>query len=118
MGAPAGWARPGAPRSGPARGGPDEGAGEAAGRRRGAGRPVALFCFFPGAMVLSLAYSEALMLALAIGCLLALLKERWVTAGVLGAFATATRPNAVALVAACAWAAGTAIWRRRQWRAL
>jgi hypothetical protein len=83
-----------------------------------ADRAVALFCFFPGAMVLSLAYSEALMLALAVGCLLALVKERWMVAGVLAALATATRPNALALVAACAWAAATAIWRRRQWRAL
>jgi hypothetical protein len=68
--------------------------------REAADRGVALFCFFPGALVLSLSYSEPLMLALAIGCLLALLSERWVTAGVLAALATATRPNAIALVAA------------------
>jgi hypothetical protein len=86
--------------------------------REAADRGVALFCFFPGALVLSLSYSEPLMLALAIGCLLALLSERWVTAGVLAALATATRPNAIALVAACAWAAGAAIRTRRQWRAL
>lgn len=83
-----------------------------------ADRAVALFCFFPGAAILSFAYSEALMLALAIGSLFALVRERWITAGVLAALATATRPNAVALVAACAWAAGVAIWRRRAWRAL
>jgi hypothetical protein len=83
-----------------------------------ADRAVALFCFFPGAMVLSLPYSEALMLALTIGCLYALLRDRWLTAGVLAALATAARPNAVALVAVCAWAAGAAVWRRRDWRAL
>src|SRR5207244_1786643 len=83
-----------------------------------ADRAVALFCFFPGAMILSLPYSEGLMLALAIGCLHALLRRRWVTAGVLAALATATRPNAMALVAACAWAAAVAVWRRREWRAL
>jgi hypothetical protein len=83
-----------------------------------ADRAVTLFCFFPGAAILSFAYSEALMLALAIGCLYALLRERWITAGVLAALATATRPNAVALVAACAWAAAVAIKRRRAWRAL
>lgn len=83
-----------------------------------ADRAVALFCFFPGAMVLSLTYSEALMLALAIGCLYSLVRERWVTAGILAALATATRPNAMALVAACAWSAGVAVWRRRDWRAL
>lgn len=83
-----------------------------------ADRAVALFCFFPGALVLSLTYSEALMLALAIGCLYALVRERWVLAGCLAGLATATRPNAIALVAACAFAAAMAIWRRRQWRAL
>lgn len=83
-----------------------------------ADRAVGLFCFFPGAMVLSLTYSEGLMLALSIGCLYFLLQRRWVTAGLLAALATATRPNAVALVAACAWAAGVAVWRRREWRAL
>lgn len=83
-----------------------------------ADRAVALFCFFPGALVLSLAYSEALMLALAIGCLYALVRDRWIAAGVLAGLATAVRPNAIALVAACAWAAGTAVWRRREWRSL
>lgn len=83
-----------------------------------ADRAVALFSFFPGALILSLPYSEALMLALSIGCLYALVHERWIMAGALAALATATRPNAVALVAACAWAAGTAIWRRREWRSL
>jgi hypothetical protein len=83
-----------------------------------ADRAVGLFCFFPGAMILSLTYSEALMLALSIGCLYALLRERWLLAGILAALATATRPNALALVAACAWAAGVAIQKRRVWRAL
>jgi hypothetical protein len=83
-----------------------------------ADRGVALFCFFPGALVLSMVYSEPLMLALAIGCLLALLNQWWVSAGVLAALATATRPNALALVAACAWAAGVAMVRQREWRAL
>ncbi len=83
-----------------------------------ADRAVALFCFFPGALVLSLPYSEGLMLALSIGCLSALLRQRWILAGVLAGFATATRPNAAALVVACAWAAAMAVWRRRAWRAL
>jgi hypothetical protein len=83
-----------------------------------ADRGVTLFCFFPGALALSLTYSEALMLALAIGCLLALLSEWWLTAGALAALATATRPNAIALAAACAWAAAGAIRGHRQWKAL
>jgi glycosyl transferase family 87 len=83
-----------------------------------ADRGVALFCFFPGALVLSMTYAEPLMLALTIGCLLALLSERWLAAGLLAALATATRPNAIALVPACAWAAAVAIRSRRNWRAL
>ncbi len=70
-----------------------------------ADRAVALDCFFPSAFVLSMAYSEPLMLALAAACLLALLDRHWVLAGVTAALATATRPNALALAAACAWAA-------------
>jgi hypothetical protein len=83
-----------------------------------ADRGVTVFCFFPGALVLSLTYSEPLMLALSIGCLLALLRRRWLVAGLLAALTTATRPNAVALVAACAWASLSAIRSDRDWRSL
>lgn len=83
-----------------------------------ADRAVALFSFFPGSFVLSMLYSEGLMIALSAGCLWALVRQRWLLAGVLAAFATASRPNAVVLVAACAWAAGLAVHRRREWRAL
>ena len=83
-----------------------------------ADRSVALFCFFPGSFVLSMLYAEPLMLALGIGCLLALHDRRWLAAGLLAGLATATRPNAVALVVACAWAAVAAVVRERQWRAL
>ena len=83
-----------------------------------ADRGVVLFCFFPGALVLSLTYSEALMLALTIGALLALLSRNWFVAGVLAGLATATRPNAIALVAACAWASCAAIRTERDWRSL
>jgi hypothetical protein len=83
-----------------------------------ANRAAVLFCFSPGAFVLSLVYAEALMLALGAASLLALLQRRWVAAGVLAALASATRPNAAAFVVACAWAAGAAVWQRREWRAL
>lgn len=82
-----------------------------------ADRSAALFCFFPGSFVLSLNYSEGLMIALAATCLLGLVSRRWLLAGVAGALATATRPTAVALVVACAWAAVWAL-RRREWRSL
>ena len=85
--------------------------------RRVADRAAVLFAFSPGAFVLSLVYAEALLVVLSAGCLLALLERRWVLAGVLAALASATRPNATAVAFACAWAAGVAIWKRREWRA-
>lgn len=88
------------------------------GSARFADRSVALFAFFPASFVLTTAYSEALMLMLSIGCLYALLRRWWLLAGVAAAFATATRPNAVALSLACAVAAGLAIRDRREWRSL
>jgi hypothetical protein len=86
--------------------------------REVADRAAVLFVFSPGAFVLTLVYAEALMIVTCGGCLLALLHRRWVLAGILGALATATRPNAVAVVVACAWAAGVALWNHRDWRAL
>ena len=80
---------------------------------------MVIVAIFPGSFVLSMGYSEALMLSLAAGCLVMLIRERWVWAGVLGLVATATRPNAVALVLA----ALVMVWMvrddaARRWRAL
>jgi hypothetical protein len=83
-----------------------------------ADRMTALVCFFPGALVFSMAYAEALLVAGAAGSLLALVRRRWVLAGIIAGVTTASRPNAVALVAACAWAAAVAVRTRREWRAL
>lgn len=83
-----------------------------------ADRTVALFAFFPGSFVLSMLYAEGVMIALAAGCLWALTSRRWLLAGVLAALATASRPNALALVPACAWACAMAVWYRREWRSL
>lgn len=77
-----------------------------------------LFAFFPGSFVFSIAYSEGLMLALSAACLLLLHRERWLLAGVCAALATATRPNALALVPAAAVAALLAIRSQRRWSAL
>jgi Gpi18-like mannosyltransferase len=85
---------------------------------RAAGRAMVLTALFPGSFVLSFAYSEPTMLALAAFCLLALQRRWWLTAGVLAALATAARPNAVALVAAAAVASFLAIRRERDWRSL
>jgi hypothetical protein len=79
---------------------------------------IVLAAVFPGSFVLSFAYSEALMIVLAAACLLMLLDREWTAAGVFAALATATRPNGLALVVACAVAAFLAIRERRDWSAL
>lgn len=83
-----------------------------------ASRAVALMSFFPWAFVFSLAYSEGFLLLLAGICLLALLDEHWVVAGLAAGLAGAARPNGFVLALPCAWAALVAIRRRRDWRAL
>lgn len=79
--------------------------------RRAADRAALLLSFFPGSVVLSLVYSEPLMLTFAVGCLLALLARRWTVAGLLALAAGATRPNGIVLAACCAWAALAALRR-------
>ncbi len=61
-----------------------------------AARAMTLYAIFPGSVVLSFAYSEALLIVLAAACLILLLDERWLLAGLAAALATATRPNGVA----------------------
>lgn len=61
---------------------------------------VALWAVAPGAMVLSMAYSEALMCALAAWALVSLVDRRWITAGVLTMLAGTVHSSAVALIAA------------------
>ena len=74
-----------------------------------AARAMVLFAVFPGSFVLSFAYSEATLIVFAAACLIFLVDERWLLAGVMGALATATRPNGLAVVAACVVAAAIAI---------
>lgn len=81
-------------------------------------RAVVLFCFFPGAFILSMVYAEAVMLVGAAACLLALLQRRWVLAGLAGALASGARANGLVLTLCCVWAAIEAIRRDRDWRAL
>jgi hypothetical protein len=81
-------------------------------------RAMLLMVVFPGSLVLTFTYSEATLIAVSAGCLLMLHRRHWLAAGVLAAIGTGTRPNGVALIAACAVAAGFAIHQRREWRAL
>jgi hypothetical protein len=83
-----------------------------------AARSMTLYAVFPGSFVLSFAYAEATFIVLAALCLLFLVEERWLLAGLAAAVGTGTRPNGVALIAACAVAAVLAIRRRRDWMAL
>src|SRR5262245_2077556 len=81
-------------------------------------RAMVLFALFPGSVVLSWSYAEAVLIVCAAACMLFLLRERWALAGLAAAIGTATRPNGIAIVAACVVAAAIAIVRRRQWRSL
>lgn len=83
---------------------------------KSANRTVVLFCFFPAAFVLSMVYAEALFVLLVAGCLLMLLLERWVVAGLAAAFAGLVRPNGLVLTMCCGWAAIEAIRRHGSWR--
>lgn len=76
-----------------------------------ADRVAVLFAFAPATFVLSMVYADALFLFLAAWCLLSLLDERWLTAGLVAAAAGLVRPTAVALVVACGWAAVASIRR-------
>ncbi|HTX46354.1 MAG TPA: hypothetical protein VMD48_08755 [Solirubrobacteraceae bacterium] len=69
--------------------------GDAAGRRA-----TVLFCVFPGSVVFTMVYSEGILIPLAIGSLLALGRRRWLLAGVLAGFATATNATGLALIIA------------------
>lgn len=77
-----------------------------------ASRAAMLFCGFPGAFVLSFAYSEGTMLLAAALCLLALRRQRWVWAGLAAAAAGAARASGLVLVPVSAWVALSAFRRR------
>jgi hypothetical protein len=81
-------------------------------------KAMVLLCVFPGSVALSWSYAEPALIVAAAACFLCLHRERWVLAGVFAAIGTATRPNGIGLVAACAVAALLAIVHKRQWRSL
>ncbi len=81
-------------------------------------RTMILLSLFPGSFVLSHVYSEATLLVLAALCFLCLMDKRWFLAGVFAALATASRPNGLALVAACGVACLVAIFEERDWKSI
>ncbi|UXY26664.1 mannosyltransferase family protein [Streptomyces sp. HUAS TT20] len=80
------------------------------GRRAGV-CAVLLWAVLPVGIVQSMAYSESLFTALAAWSLYSVLTGRWVSAGLLAAFAGLTRPVGLAVVAAV-WTAGIASFVR------
>lgn len=79
---------------------------------------TALVLFSPAAFVLSLVYSEGLLITAVAGALMMLRRRRWVAAGLFGAVATATDPIGLVIVLACAVAAYQAVRHDGDWRAL
>ena len=80
-----------------------------------AGPTVWALALFPGALFFSAVYSEALYLALSVGCLYAARTDRWAWAGAAGMLAASTRSAGVLLVVPLAllWWAGPARARTR-----
>ncbi len=81
-------------------------------------RAALLFAVAPGAFIFNLIYAEGILLTLVALGLLALLRKRWITAGSLGALASATSPVGMIFVAVCAFTALLATAREREWKSL
>ena len=81
---------------------------------RGAIALVGVWSLLPSSAVLDMAYSEALFVAAAAGCLLALQRRRWIAAAVAAVIGGLTRPTGGALVLAVAIAAGLEMWRHHR----
>jgi len=78
---------------------------------------VALWAVLPHAIVQNMAYTETVFTALVAWTLYALLRRRWLTAGLLCLVAGLARPTATTLIAAVGLTALVAIVRRRDgWR--
>jgi hypothetical protein len=84
------------------------------GSRRAGLLLAALFAAAPMAVVLSMAYTEALFCALAAWSLVGVLRRQWMLAGLCAAGAGLVRPTATALVAAVGLAALAAVIQHRR----
>ncbi len=79
--------------------------------RTTARRAAVLFVVFPGSVVFSMVYSEALLLPLAAVCIWALERRRWVLAGVMAGLGTAVQPVGLVLGLVCGACAVRELWR-------
>ena len=86
--------------------------------RDAADRGTLLVAMFPGSFVLSMVYSEGLVITFVAFGILALMRRRWLLAGLLGMLATATTPIALAFEVSCLWCAYREVARNRNWRSL
>ncbi|MET9701224.1 glycosyltransferase family 39 protein [Streptomyces sp. NPDC006529] len=75
---------------------------------------VALYAVVPHALVLSMAYTEPVFIALSAWAVYAVLTRRWLTAGVLALLVGATRPSGAAVVAAVVLCALWALFTGRK----
>lgn len=75
---------------------------------------VALWSMLPSTAVFDMAYSEALFVAAAAGCLLALQRRRWLSAALAATIGGLTRPSGGALILAVVLAVGIEVWRDRR----
>ncbi|MEU3464923.1 hypothetical protein ABZ721_33855 [Streptomyces sp. NPDC006733] len=83
------------------------------GRRAGIAL-VLLWGLLPHSVVLTMAYTEPLLTALAAWALYALLTRRWLLAGALSVLAGLARPSGIAVAAAVAATVAADAWRRRR----
>src|SRR5271156_1941375 len=88
------------------------------GGRTVADRATLVLALFPGSFVISLIYSEGIAITFVAFGLLALLRRKWLIAGLCGLVATATAPITLAFVLSCVVVSGRAILKDRDWKSL
>jgi hypothetical protein len=83
-----------------------------------ADRSVLLYVFFPASYVLSMAYTEALFLTAAAGCLYAISRRYWITASLLAVVGSLTRSFGIVLILCVVVAAVPVIFKEKRLRPL
>ena len=79
-------------------------------------RAVWFLFIFPTSYFLHIGYTESLFLMLALSCVFAARKQRWLLAGLLGALACLTRANGLVLLPVLMAEAAHQYWTTRRWR--
>ena len=79
-------------------------------------RAVWFLFIFPTSYFLHIGYTESLFLMLALSCVFAARKQRWLLAGLFGALTCLTRANGLVLVPALMVEAAHQYWTTRRWQ--